>query len=222
MRLTSPRAYQIWQNADENHRKIVESLPDVVYATKSHEPECGGPPGVLVYVRNADGTDSLVWVDDQGNSITQSQLSILRAAACTPPTPALPRQMKHHELVQQAVKLVAVEQSRIGGQLGRPSSARYKAYTRLKAHFEHLKQDAPILASGELERAIDDLHRYPLRQLAVDAINRQLRSNVTDDTLAEMVVSLRKERRLSIIEEEHQEQEPRIICSLGLAPGTEK
>jgi hypothetical protein len=52
--------------------------------------------------------------------------------------------------------------------------------------------------------------------VAVDILNRQLRSGINDALLAERVVELREEGRLCIVHEEGEPQEPRIICSLGL------
>ncbi len=68
----------------------------------------------------------------------------------------------------------------------------------------------------ELLKAIDEIYRFPLRQTAIDTLNRQLRSGISDETLAQMVIALREEGRLCIIHEEEQIQEPRIICSMGL------
>ena len=67
-----------------------------------------------------------------------------------------------------------------------------------------------------LRRAIQDIYRHPLRQTAVDALNRQLRSGVTDGILAELVVALWGEDRLCIVHKEDGHREPRIICSMGL------
>ena len=68
-----------------------------------------------------------------------------------------------------------------------------------------------------LHKAIDDIYRYPLRPSAVDTLNRQLRSGVSDDQLAEIVMSLREEDRLCLTRDAAAEaQEPQIICSLGL------
>jgi len=59
-----------------------------------------------------------------------------------------------------------------------------------------------------------------LRQSATDTLNRQLRSGISDDKLAELVIALRDDDRLCIVHEEEQTHEPQIICSLGLAaPG---
>jgi hypothetical protein len=46
--------------------------------------------------------------------------------------------------------------------------------------------------------------------------HRQIRSGIQDQQLAELVVSLRGDERLCMVEELIEEQEPKIICSLGL------
>ena len=73
-----------------------------------------------------------------------------------------------------------------------------------------------LFDTHQLRRAIEDIYSFPLRQLAVDILNRQLRSGISDEDLAERVVELREEGRLCIVHEEEESQEPRIICSLGL------
>jgi hypothetical protein len=71
-----------------------------------------------------------------------------------------------------------------------------------------------------LETLIDEIYRYPLRSTATDTLNRQLRSGVSDQSLASLVLALREEGRLCVIEQEEQTQEPRIICSMGLTAPT--
>jgi hypothetical protein len=211
-------AYQIWKNAidsDPKLQKLVADLPNVVYSTKPHKVTAERPTGVLVYMRTADGNDSLAWIDTEGNSVTQSQLAILKAAECVAETPALPRQEKHHELVEAGVKHMVKEEKSIGGQLGRPSGARFRAYERLKTYLTHIQ--GTLFATQELTKAIDDIYRYPLQQVAVDTLNRQLRAGTTDQQLGDLVVALRGEGRLCRIEEEVETQEPQIICSLGLS-----
>jgi hypothetical protein len=121
--------------------------------------------------------------------------------------------------VQKAVQLIVSEAKTVGGQLGRPSGARFRTYTQLKRYAEQVK--GSLFESQELLRAIDEIFRYPLRQTATDTLNRQLRSGISDVDLAKLVVSLREEGRLCLIDEEEQVHEPFIICSLGLsaAPG---
>jgi superfamily II DNA or RNA helicase len=73
-------AYQIWKNAidaDPKLQKLIGDMPNVVYSTKRHIPKPEQPTGVLVYTRTAEGNDSLAWVDEDGQSVTESQLAIL-------------------------------------------------------------------------------------------------------------------------------------------------
>jgi superfamily II DNA or RNA helicase len=211
-------AFQIWKNAidrDPGLQKVIPDLPNVVFSTKPHRPQKEQPEGVLVYVRTADDNDALSWVDMEGNSITESQFAILKAAECAPNTPALPRHDRHHDLVRQAAESIAKEEKAVGGQLGRPSGARFRTYERLKRYAEEVK--GTLFDTQPLRRAIEDVYNYPLRQVAIDTLNRLLRSGVSDQTLAERVIELREEGRLCIVQEEEESREPRIICSLGLA-----
>jgi len=155
-----------------------------------------------------------VWVDRNGQSVTESQFAILQAAACAPDTPELPRDEAHHDLVKRGAELILTEERSVGGQLGRPSGARFRTFTRLMAYAERIKRT--LFANPELEKAIEEINRYPLRQAATDTLNRQLRAGISDEDLAELVIALREEDHLCLVEDERQAQEPQIICSLGL------
>ena len=210
-------AYQIWKNAITKNpelQKVIPSLPSVVYSTRRHTSTGKDPEGVLVYLKTAEGNDALAWVDKEGASVTESQFAILRAAECSPRTEAIPRHEKHHELVRKGVELIIEEEKSVGGQLGRPSGARFRSYEKLKRYADEIK--GTLFESQELLKAIDDIYRYPLRQTAIDTLNRQLRSGISDESLAQLVIALRDENRLCIIHEEEETQEPRIICSMGL------
>jgi len=230
-------AYQIWKNAiseDPSLRKTIESLPEVVYSTKEfvgadlrvrpnqsahtgellQTIETPAGPGVLVYMRTPSDNDALAWIGADAKPISTSQYQILKAAECAPTTPALPRRSDHHDLVREAVETVLKDEKSIGGQLGRPSGARHKTFTRLKRYAEDVK--GTIFESQELLKALDEIYRYPLLQSATDSLNRQLRISVSDDQLASLVVALREENRLCNIHDDEQAREPQIICSLGL------
>ena len=211
-------AYQIWKNAisaDPSLEKAVANLPDVVFSSRDHTPIGQRPEGVLVFMRTAEGNDALAYIDPKGQSITESQLEILSAAECRPDTPPQPRHESHHELVAEGVRHVVSEEKRVGGQLGRPSGARFRTYTRLKAYAGSIK--GQLFDVEALHRSINDIYRYPLRQSAVDSLNRQLRSGASDDQLAELVMMLREEDKLCQTEDRDGEsREPQIICSLGL------
>lgn len=212
--LTS-EAYQIWKNATDNNptlKKTIENLQNVAYSTRTHLPTTTQPEGVLLYMKTAEGNDALAWINREGKSVTQSQFEILRMARCEPETKAIPRDSQHHDLVEQGAKLIAEEEKSAGGQLGRPSGARFRTYERLKRYAKEM----PLLVTSDLLKAIDQIYRYPLRQSAVDRLNRSLKSGIDDRQLAELVVALYLDDRLGLVHEEGQMQEPQIICSLGL------
>ena len=211
-------AYQIWKNAvtqDPSLERTVPELPAVVYSTKQHCPSVAEPEGALIYMRTGDGIDALAWVDREGNSVTESQFAILRTAACAPDTEALSPLPEHHRLVQRGAEMMIAEAPSVGGGLGRPSGARFRTYARLKAYADEVRDT--LFDTAELKRAIDDIYRFPLRQAATDALNRQLRSGIDDRMLAELVIALRDENRLCIVEDERETREPQIICSMGIA-----
>ena len=210
-------AYQIWKNAiDQNPalERLVGDLPPVVFSTKAHKPSSTKPHGVLAYVRTAEGNDALAWIDTNGNPITESQFEILKAAECLPDTPGLPRRENHHQLVETAVKLIVTEEKTIGGQLGRPSGARFRSYERLKQYAEDVK--GSLFDTPQLAKVIEEIYRNPLRQSATDLLNRQLRSGISNEKLAELVISLHDDDRLCQHTEEEEVREPTLICSMGL------
>jgi superfamily II DNA or RNA helicase len=214
-------AWQIWKNAidqDPRLEHIIPDLPNVVYSTRPHEPTLDQPEGALVYLRTADGNDALAWVNTQGKSVTESQFTILKAAECPPDTPALERHDRHHEWVAKGVKLIVDTEKSVGGQLGRPSGARFRTYERLKHFADSMK--GTLLATGDtyaqLTKSIEDIYKYPLLQSATDTLNRQLKSGIGDDELAELVIALRQDARLCRVSEDELEAEPQVICSLGL------
>ena len=135
-------AYQIWKNAitrDPALEKIIPDLPSCIFDAKRIRPPNKQPEGVLVYMRTAEDNDALAWVDRDGNSVTESQLHVLEAAAVHTGYPSLPRHDQHHELVASGVKLIVEEEQSVGGQLGRPSGARFRTYERLKRYADELK-----------------------------------------------------------------------------------
>ena len=213
-------AYQIWKNATDANPALtsrVKDMPDVVYSAKVHPCSPTHPQGVLVYMRSALGNDALAWLDEHGNRVSESQYEILRAAACSLDTPAVERAENHHELVGKAVQMMIENAASLtGGQLGRPSGARFKLYERLKRYASAVK--GTLWDTQDLQNTITDVYTYPLRQSAVDSINRQLRADISDANLAQLANNLRGENMLNIVPDETQQQEePKVICSLGLS-----
>jgi hypothetical protein len=116
--------------------------------------------------------------------------------------------------VLKGAELIVSEEKAVGGQLGRPSGARFRAYERLKRYAEHVK--GTLFESPQLAKAIEEIYRFPLRQSATDTLNRQLRAGLSDEGLADLVTALRDDDRLCLVHDEEQSHEPQIICSLGL------
>jgi hypothetical protein len=224
-------AYQIWKNACDTNpslKKTIPDLPGVIFSTKplsavpAKPPGTAGPQpatGVMVYVRTADGNDALAWVDEEGRTVTESQHEILRAAACEPATPTLPRLSNHHPLVRTAVGGIQTEHITTGGQLGKPSSARRRVYERLKDYAAQVKDS--LFDIKPLHQAIDALYESPLTEAARDLLNREMRIGVSDEKLVALVLSLHEEDRLCIPKDDVESREPRIICSLGIKGGGE-
>lgn len=219
-------AWQVWKQATEHDQELaraVESLPPVVYSARSFQLDEARFPllgagarkgGSLVYVKSPEGNDHLAWIGTDGEPITESQFTVLRAAECTADTPAVPRADRHHEWVAAGLQLAVRQDKAVGGGLGRPSSPRRRAYERLKAYAE--AQRNTLFSDAELERALDDIYARPLLETAGDVLNRLMRSGVNDEELAEALKSLREEGRLTYTEEDAQLREPRVVCSMGL------
>jgi len=156
----------------------------------------------------------LAWVGRDGSNVTQSQFEILKAAECLPDTPALPRQESLHTLVKRGVEFIVAEEKTVGGQPGLPSGACFRTYERLKRYADQIK--GALFDTPPLAKTIEENYRFPLRQSATDTLNRQLRSGISDEKLAELGIALRDDDRLCIVHEAGQSHEPQIICSLGL------
>ena len=67
--------------------------------------------------------------------------------------------------LRKVLSMSSGRRKRVGGQLGRPSGARFRTYTRLKAYADGIK--GQLFDVEALHKAIDDIYRYPLRPSAV-------------------------------------------------------
>jgi hypothetical protein len=223
--LTS-EALQIWQSAiDANPalKGMIEKLPDVVYSTREHQPTGSDPEGVLLYLRTDSGTDALAWVDKDGNSVTQSQMRILRMARCSIDTPPLPRHPQHHTLVTRGAELITEQTKTVAGTLGNKRSAAARTYDRLMAYTQYVRETTPLLAMGteweNLERAIEEINQHPLKQNAIARLNREFKAGISDEQLAKLVTFLREHDALCVINPEERRDGAQIICSMGLFQG---
>ena len=211
-------AYQIWKNAlDDNPRlkKIVEDLPNNIYTTRKMITNGEEKEGTIVYVRTADDTDMLSYIDTKGTIITQSQLKILKTAFCTDKTEAIPRMENHHDLVNKGIEAAHEAEKNTGGSLGRRSGIKYQVYTRLERYCN--ENEGTLFISDALKKAIDEIFKNTLTERAKDTLSRQLKAGVNDGQLADIVQSLHDENKLVISGEETQnERITQIVCSLGI------
>jgi hypothetical protein len=213
-------AYQIWKNAidaDPKLQKIIPEMPNVTYATKEITQD--EKVGVIVYTRTAEDNDILAWLNRAGEIITQSQLTILKAAECSADTLAIEKIENHHELVEKGIGYIKVHEKGIGGQLGKKSGVKYRVYMRLDNYCKDY--DGTLFIPETLKRAMQDIYDYPLKEFARETLNRQLKSGLGDVDLASLIVSLKEEGRLCAIKDDDEKihREPQIICSLGLVKG---
>ena len=214
--LTS-KAFEIWNQAIKANpglKKTIMNMPNVVYSTKS-KPDSVVNNGVITYHKTASGTDVLTWLDQGGQVRSRSQNRILKVLECSLASPALERLDDHFVLVEKAVAISKQAQKSTGGHLGKKSSVRYKTYMRLKRFFD---ENANTLFENEdLKKAIDDIYKHPMKESAKTLLNRRLRLGLTDPELAEVVINLRAEGKLCIIDEESTNfKAPQILCSMGL------
>ena len=111
----------------------------------------------------------------------------------------------------------------MAGTLGNRRSAAARTYDRLLAYSQYVRESTPLLATGAewemLERAIEDILRYPLKQHAIGRLNRELKSGVNDEQLARLVTFLREQDALCVINSEEKRDGAQIICSMGLFRG---
>lgn len=213
-------AYQIWKNAldsDMTLAKTIPDMPNVIYATKGNTFE-KEKEGVIVYTRTSDDNDVLAWLDAQGKMITQSQLAILKAAECNKDVMPLYKLPDHHKIVKAAMDIINKEELTAGSSLGKRTGVKYRVYTRLDRYIK--ENDGTLFVTEEMKKAVDDIFKYPLKEFARDTLNRQLKTGISDDTLANLIVSLRDEDKLCITDNEEQVNRlPQIICSMGIRNG---
>ena len=209
-------AFQIWDSArraDPALDKIVPNLPNSVAGAMDASPKA--PHGAIVYTRTADDTDVLVQLDANGAVQSQSQWTILRAAACDALTPMRDLAPEHETLVARGVEAAIENERALAGSLGKKTGARYRVFNRLKAFHDDVKNT--LFEPTLLAKTVDALYGAPLQSAATEMLNTQLKIGIPDERLAELCICLHEESKLiQHTSEDAEGAEPQIICSLGL------
>ncbi|MGC8625351.1 MAG: helicase-related protein, partial [Phycisphaerae bacterium] len=198
----SSYAYQIWQDAVKDNpalAKTIEDLPNVVYSTRPARTNLAAgivparsdqtiatSEGVITFVQTGQGNSSLIFLNQQQQIVTESPLEILQAAQCTPDTLPAERLPQHNDLVGKALELAAKDQNRVGGQLGGRRSVRRKVYDRLKSL--HARTANSLFRPADLDKVLDDIYRYPLKQSAQDLLVRRIKEGIDDGALTQLAV----------------------------------
>lgn len=216
-------AYQIWKNATEANpdlKKIIPSITDMAHATKAKGDQLHD--GVITYARTASGFDSLSWYDSRGEVVSQSPKRILDAMACPANEKRADDADNHYDLVRKAVENLAknTNSNQVSGALGNRFSTRYKVAVRLE-DYNKRQTDLFFTAAkkAELTLAIDDIYNYPLLESTKEELSSMLRHHMLgdDEDFVNFILELRSKNRFCRINEDEGEQkDAKIICSMGL------
>lgn len=211
------QAFQIWKSATEANpqlKKIIPSLSNVVYSTK--ENTYGSlKEGVITYAKTPEGNDMLTWMDKNMRVVTQSQQTILKALSCSMEEIPAEAIDSHHEIVAKSISMMQQQEVRTSGILGSRFSTKYRLYTLLDGYCKN--EQGSLFFRDEIKLATDDIYNYPLYENAKYILGQQLKRGTRIDDIIDMVIELRKNDELCIInEDESIHRDPQIICSMGL------
>jgi len=209
-------AYEVWRRAEAEHpnlAKMAAELPDVCFSTRKLGVDSGaGDAGVLVYTLSDHGYDRIGFAPEHGETRQVSPQEALKRAACDPSEPGLPPLTKHFDLLRSVVEGPLRVQGQVAA--GQLSGARKRIYERIK---EYLKDHPPQLFGPHthVNEAVEALFKSPLTEHAKQTISRAMRSQRPEDVLA-LLVTLHSDNRL-VINSEGDEDDVRIVCSMGFA-----
>jgi len=208
--------YQLWKNGVDEFPELktkIPELPDVIYATKKNDTSKG--IGAIVYAKTMEDNDCLTWINDKGEIVTQSYIEILKAIKCDKNEQGLSRNDIHHEIVAKAIEYITDKTTKLGGQIGKTTGARYRAYMRIGNWLKANK--GTLFDTDEIKHVYEDLYNYSLKEYAKEVINRELKSGIEDNKLIELITGLRESGELYVKDKKDNKiNEPRIKCSMGL------
>ncbi len=213
-------AYQIWKKAiddDPKLAKLIPALPDVVFSARPWVTQNGLPEGVVVFMKTRQGNCALAWMDQDGNSVTESQYRIIKAAKCEPDTPSVDKAPDHHALTAKGVELIIKENRNIhgtAGTLGSRHGIRFRTYERIKHHLDHIEGE--LFDTVEIRKAIQEIYENPLKEKAKAVLGQHLKLKSSAQTVTEAIQALYEEDELVLDKHEAGNGEPQLICSLGL------
>ena len=204
-------ALEIWNKGkkkDPTLEEKVKNMPDVVHSSK----EIGKPnqsEGVLLFAKSHIN-NYLLYLNEEGKSIKEDQMSILKIAECQPDTKPLKRTEKHYEIVKSGLEDIHESFSKFGlsNRLGTSRNPRRKLFEKV--------DDIPEKDEEE-KQIMDDIYHFPLSNEAENTLKRMFRKKISDKEIFNLVREKQKSETLvNKKETKRMDEKPRIICSMGL------
>jgi len=149
-------ALEIWNKGikkDPSLEEKVKSMPDVVHSSKEIGKK-GQAEGVLLFAKSHIN-NYLLYLNEEGQSIKEDQMSILKLAECQPDTEPLKRTEKHYEIVKSGLETIHESPGKFGlsNRLGTSRNPRRKLFEKL--------DDIPE-KDDEEKQIMEDIYHYPL------------------------------------------------------------
>ena len=210
------RAYAIWKSATEANPELLQIIPNMPdKSNAAREVADGQTRGALVYTRLNEETDAMSWIDENGETVTTGQWTILQATACSAATKGLEVQSAHHDLVSGSVMKLAESHRQTGIGLGSTSGARFKTYGILTRFYNAHR--GPLNLYSELGEISTLMQIKPFCNVASNQIKTQLKLNANDAAICNLLMDLHKRGALFPSDDDNDEDdEPRLVCSIAL------
>ena len=204
-------ALELWNKGikkDPALEEKVKNMPDVVHSSKKIEKE-NQPEGVLLFAKSHIN-NYLLYLNENGESIKEDQMSILKLAECQLDMKPLKRTEKHYEIIKSGLNTIYENLSKfdLSNRLGTSRNPRRKLFEKL--------YDIPEKSEEEIQ-ILDDIHHYPLSHEAENTFKRMFRKKISDKEIFNLVREKhRNETLVNKKETKKLDEKPRIICSMGL------
>ncbi len=204
-------ALEIWNKGikkDPGLEEQIKNMPDVVHSSKATEKE-NQTEGVLLFAKSHIN-NYLLYLNEEGKSIQEDQMNILKLAECQPDTKPLKRTEKHYEIVKSGLDTIQEYSGKEGlsNKLGTSRNPRRKLFEKL---------DNILKKSEEETQIMEDIYHYPLSNEAENTFKRMFRQKISDTEVFNLIREKhRNETLVNKKEARKMDEKPRIICSMGL------
>ena len=204
-------ALELWNKGkkkDSILEEKVKNMPDVVHSSKEIEKE-NQAEGVLLFAKS-HVNNYLLYLNENGESIKEDQMSILKVAECQPDTKPLKKTEKHYTIVKSGLDAIYESLKKFGlsNRLGTSRNPRRKLFEK----FDNIPEK-----NEEENQIMDDIHHYPLSYEAENTLKRMFRRKISDKEIFNLVKEKHKNETLvNKKETKRLDEKPRIICSMGL------